>query len=104
MMSGQDKKKREARRSEGQWRELLERHAASGMSVAVFCKAEGISPANLYRWGNLLKDTRMGRRVPAKDPTRAFIDAGVLEGSPRRSRLDLRLDLGDGWVMHLVRS
>lgn len=98
-------RKREARRSEAQWRALVERQATSGLAVGAFCESEGVRPANFYRWRNLLNRARTRSQAPRREPALEFIDAGVLEASSsRRSRLDLKLDLGEGWVIHLARS
>ncbi len=35
---------------ERSWRELLERHAASGLSVRRFCGREGVSEPSFYQW------------------------------------------------------
>lgn len=92
-------------RSEGQWRLLLQRFAGSGSSVEAFCQREGISPASFYRWR-----TRLGSQVKGALPAReyhapVFIDAGTLSVKPALSaRLELKLDLGEGWVLQLVRG
>ena len=96
---------RGAGRSEGEWRGLLSRHAASGLSVEAFCRREGISKASFYRWRSLLdgwgkQDVPAGRRS-----TGGFIDAGSLGSVPAGApKLDLKLDLGGGLVLHLVRG
>lgn len=36
------------RRSEAVWRELVESHRHSGLTVAEFCEREGIKSASLY--------------------------------------------------------
>ena len=36
------------RRSEAEWRELVERHEQSGLTVVEFCQREGIKSASLY--------------------------------------------------------
>lgn len=38
------------RRSEAAWRELVDRHEHGGLTVAEFCKREGIKSASLYGW------------------------------------------------------
>ena len=69
------KKGKWARRSQSEWRSLLARFDGSGMGVAAFCRREAISAASFYRWRGLL-----------------------------RPRLDLKVELGEGLVLHLVRS
>jgi hypothetical protein len=92
-------------RSEGQWRLLLKRFDASESSVEEFCQREAISTASFYRWR-----ARLGSHARAAAPAReqnapVFVDAGTLSVAPVRSaRLELKLDLGEGWVLQLVRG
>jgi hypothetical protein len=92
-------------RSEGQWRLLLQRFAANGSSVEAFCQREAISKANFYRWrARLGSQAKRGVALRA-DNAPVFIDAGTLGVSPAPSaRLELKLDLGEGWVLQLVRG
>ena len=96
------------RRSESQWREVLARLDSRGLSVAGFCDREGISAATVYRWRGLLS---AGHSSPqSKTPeTPRFVDLGVIaDGSKSsdrsRSRVEVRLDLGDALVVHVVRG
>ncbi len=92
-------------RSEGEWGALLSRFARSGLSVEAFCQRESISAASFYRWRGLLGDGRLGGEVVHPQPGAAFVDLGALNcTSLPRPRLDLKLDLGDGLIVHLVRS
>ncbi len=103
-MAGRGKQKG-SRRSANEWRLLLARLDGSGLSVEAFCQSEAISEASFYRWRRLLSedgDEGRGGRVVAAP---AFVDLGTLNSaSPLRPRLDLKLDLGDGLVLHLVRG
>jgi putative transposase len=93
------------RRGEGQWRGLLARFDASGGSVAAFCRREAISTASFYRWRARLGASEGYGRPVRKDDTPMFVDAGTLGGTfSAGSRLDLKLDLGQGLVLHLVRG
>jgi transposase-like protein len=93
------------RRSASEQRTMLARYAASGQTVAAFCRREGISTASLYRWqalhgksGEEHADAR-GERAPA------FVDLGALSlPAPGGRRLEVKLDLGEGLVLHLVRG
>ena len=84
---------------------LLQRFAASGGGVEAFCQREAISPASFYRWR-----ARLGSQVKGAMPVReynapVFVDAGTLSVKPAPSaRLELKLDLGEGWVLQLVRG
>ena len=98
------------RRSESAWREIVARQAESGLSVQAFCEREGIKGASLYGWRSRLQretqDRGAAARAPKKarleKPTGEFIDLGALSAS--RSRFEVRLDLGGGVLLHLVRS
>jgi hypothetical protein len=93
------------KRSEGEWGALLSGFARSGLSVEAFCRREAISVASFYRWRGLLGDGRLGGEVVHPQPGPAFVDLGALNcTSLPRPRLDLKLDLGDGLIVHLVRS
>ena len=96
------------RRGREGWRALLAGFEGSGLSAEAFCRREGISSASFYRWRSVLGNGG-GRRgaMVVRTAAPAFVDAGPL-GLPRAQtlsrRLDLRLDLGDGLVLHLVRG
>lgn len=115
-------KQRRRRLGEAGWRALLGRFASSGLGVGAFCRREGVCAASFYRWRNLLGETGglasqasvgppSGRSVlgaeersmAADEPT-AFVDLGALTGSARGGRIELRIDLGEGLVLHLARG
>jgi putative transposase len=96
------------RRGEQAWGELVARQAQSGLSVAVFCQREGISAWSLYDWRKRLRSAAGMQKadaiVPAaQEPQTGFIDLGAL-GRGGGTRCEIRLDLGGGVVLHLVRS
>ena len=92
---------RKKRRSRDEWRELLQRFEASGLSLAAFCRAESVCVASVHRWRGLLG--QKAQRVEAASP--AFLDLGSLPSAEGKSaRFELRLDLGAGLVLHLVRG
>ena len=112
------------RRSAQDWRALLNEQAESGLTVTAFCRQASISLASFYRWqgllGKALPDT--GRHpagtlndavlaVTASRRTPDFVDLGALEDLPSLARkdapaqrLELRLELGAGLILHLVRE
>jgi hypothetical protein len=109
-MSGQQRRRLDT----GTWREVMRRFDAAGATVSEFCAREGLSQSSFYRWR-----TRMGalggapatarsqaERTLAVQPSAAsFIDLGSLVGSRRDAgnSLELRLDLGGGVVLQIVR-
>jgi hypothetical protein len=94
-----------SRRSRSEWRSLLAKFDASAMGVEGFCRREAISAASFYRWRSRLGNEGDGGEVVGSARAAAFVDLGTLNCAlPPRPRLDLRLDLGEGLVLHLVRS
>jgi hypothetical protein len=93
------------KRSQGEWGALLSGFARSGLSVEAFCRREAISVASFYRWRGLLGERHLDAEEVHHQPGAAFVDLGALNcTSLARPRLDLRLELGDGLIVHLVRS
>jgi hypothetical protein len=93
------------RRSRGEWQALLSGFEQSALSVEAYCRRESISVASFYRWRGILCEGERCREVMVRDAAPAFVDLGPLNAAPRqRARLDLKFDLGEGLVLHLVRS
>jgi hypothetical protein len=98
------------RRSESAWREIVARQEQSGLTVQKFCEREGLKAASLYGWRVRLRQEPSGKRAAAPISTRAragkvtgeFIDLGAIDSS--RGRFEVRLDLGGGVLLHLVRG
>jgi transposase-like protein len=94
-------------RKEVEWRQRLARFAACGQPIKPFCKAELVSEATFYRWRKQLAET--GGATPAV----GFVDVGVMSSAPEAqsmtqdqlasAALEVRLDLGHGVVLHIVR-
>ncbi len=94
-------------RKEAEWRQRLARFAASGQQVKSFCQSESVSEAVFYRWR---------KQLAAADgvaPAAGFIDAGTMASAaavptlaqcePAGATLEVRLDLGHGLVLQIVR-
>jgi putative transposase len=95
------------RRSEQAWRELVTRQSQSGLSVQAFCRRERLNPWTLYGWRSRLgirgtSEEPVVSRAAEAEPAAGFIDLGGLAGGC--SRCEIRLDLGGGVVLHVVRS
>lgn len=92
---------------EVEWRQRLARFAAGSQQIKQFCQAESVSEATFYRWRKQLAEA--GGAAPAA----GFIDVGVIPPAPAVSSmaqcesasatLEVRLDLGHGLVLQIVR-
>jgi hypothetical protein len=110
-MDGQRRRQLDARR----WREVMLRFGDAGTTVNEFCTREGLNKSSFYRWRERLGSggdvgvaapRRSGQSELAVQPTAAgFIDLGHLVGANRDTGagLELRLDLGGGVVLQIVR-
>ena len=102
-------KVKQRRLSADKWRELLAKFGGSGLSVRAFCSQEGISTSSFNWWRS--RSNHSSRTLPAATsisvaPVGAFVDLGTLRTPPAApcERLELRLDLGGGMTLHLVRG
>jgi len=95
-------------RSVETWRELVARQERSGLSVQAFCRQERLNAWTFYGWRSRLRKSAAGaedRAVVAREQNRdpaGFIDLGALSGVS--SRCEIRLDLGGGVVLQVVRG
>ena len=101
------KTRRQPRRGEAAWRQLLARHAESGLPTLVFCANEGVSSKSFYRWRSKLNGSSTGPLVStvpsANNTAHGFIDLGSVQ-TAHPSRIEVRLDLGGGVQLYLVRE
>lgn len=104
------------RLSKQEWSEVMRRFEGAGATVKRFCTQEGLSTQSFYRWRDRL-DGDGGVRAPTP-PTSAlirqprseadsFIELGELPGAAAPAHLatglELRLELGGGVVLQIVR-
>ncbi|MEO7128500.1 MAG: hypothetical protein ABI040_06480 [Rhodoferax sp.] len=85
----------------------MARFAADGQQIKLFCQAESVSQATFYRWRKQLAET--GGAASAG----GFIEVGVMppaRAAPPMAQcesagatLEVRLDLGHGLVLQIVR-
>ena len=99
---------KQRRLSASAWRGMLSRFAESGLTVPAFCRREAVSTASFYRWRSRLQATSAGEgprqeAAVAASPKAEFVDLGPLR-SAASSRWELRLDLGGGVLLQLVRG
>ena len=99
---------RRQRRDENAWRSAVSRFQESGLTVSPFCEREGIGAASFYRWRSRLSSPGIRRKGQVQaDPTTPapggdFLDLGTLGSSS--ARMEVRLELGGGVVVHLRRG
>lgn len=113
MEEGKKAKKTRRRMNESSWREVLTRYATEAVTVQEFCRREGLTRSSFMRWHARLRGGSApgaaGEVAPVSvpEPKPAFVDLGSLGqqagafecGVP----VDLRIDLGGGISLHLVR-
>lgn len=80
------------------WRQVMESFCASGETVQHFCREHGLSPASFYQWRKKLMATEGDTAHPG------FIDLGELSTRTSAGRLEIRLDLGGGLMLQVVRG
>lgn len=85
------------KRSEAEWRQVIARFEASGLSVARFCQGERIAKSSFVRWRQEL--ARTGR------PAAAFVElpAPDAAGDPSSAAVALELSLPGGVVLRWMR-
>lgn len=110
----EDNKPRQTRRrlDEQMWRAVLERFEGAAMTVQEFCLREGLTRSSFTRWRARLRTS--ARRLPSavvakaagRGPEPSFVDLGLVGAAAppaERAAVDLRIELGAGLSLHLVR-
>ena len=89
------------------WRTILARFSRCDTTVGAFCKRERVCLSSFYRWRSIL-GLNEGEQAPAdhavtvaKRPV-SFVDLGAL--GPAVSRSEVRVDLGGGVTLSVVRG
>lgn len=87
------------------WHARIDAQRRSGLSVAAYCRRERLDAWTFYRWRTRFGGERArergkrGTRACAESP---FVDLGaVLSGGSRR---EIKLELGEGIVLTVVRG
>ena len=100
---------------ESQWRARLQRFVKARQSVVAFCAAESVSVPSFYYWRTKLSARGEPQRRAAPIDTAGFIDVGgarLAHGPDRGAAtsdalattgIELRIDLGQGVVLRIVR-
>jgi transposase-like protein len=105
-------------RNESIWRERLARQAASGKTIAVFCHEEGVGKSTLSYWRRRLGVVDEGGGQELAAVAAPFLDVGRVKAARWRQHsaspadsaselssasIELRLELGNGVVLHIAR-
>jgi putative transposase len=100
------------RLDEQMWRAVLARFDGAGMTVQEFCLREGLTQSSFTRWrarlrtGSKRLPAPVVARAAAPAPKPSFVDLGLVgAGAPaaEHAAVDLRIELGGGLSLHLVR-
>lgn len=95
------------------WCDVFRRFEGSGDSVVGFCKREGLNTSSFHRWRRRLTTTTAAAVSTSQEPREAarqsetanFIEVGSMGAANEpAARLELRLELGGGLVLQLVRG
>ena len=94
---------RRARRSEQDWKQIIDEQSRSKQSIQAYCESKAIGVASFYQWRRRLR----GSPSPVKPGEGAFIEMGQLGSAGianDASSWTITLDLGDGLKMVLQRG
>jgi len=106
-----DQGSKRRRLNERAWRELFKRFDSAGLTVEAFCQREGLSRSSFNRWRSRLPMLAGAAAAAAVGASAArqsappFVDLGLLGAADTAAPagLELRLDLGGGLSLTLVR-
>ena len=95
------------RRSAQFWLAAVSRFAQSGLTEDAFCEREGLGVKLFHRWrskrGRVVARTLTDKASPRiASASAGFVDLGSLKSAS--ARLEMRLDLGGGVLLHVVRG
>ena len=116
----EDSKPRQTRRrfDEPSWWALLERFDGAAMTVKEFCRCEDVTCSSFFLWRSRLRaepkrapapaGAKLVTKAAALAPRPSFVDLGLLGAAAptpaaQHAGLDLRIELGGGLSLHLVR-
>lgn len=94
------------------WRDVFRRFDGGVESVVGFCKREGLNTSSFHRWRRRLATTTAAastlqepRKAVQQTAVANFIEMGSMgAASEPAARLEVRLELGGGLVLQLVRG
>jgi hypothetical protein len=100
--------KRRRHLDEACWRDVIERFPASGLTLKSFCRQERVCVSSYRRWRERLSGKVKAAPVTAKtgrmeQRAAGYIELGEVGTGGMHAPMELRLDLGGGMSLHLVR-
>jgi len=103
-------------KKEAIWRDRFARHAVSKQSTEAFCRSESVSSALFYHWRKRLGIKAASSALAPRTPSATFIDLGAVNDPAAdaalkiitndaipRTGIELRIELGGGMVLTIVR-
>lgn len=78
-------------KGEARWRELLARHASSGLSVRVFCQQEKLNESSFYAWRRTIAERDQASAIREEPP---FVPAAVTSDAPAENSISIELPSG----------
>ena len=94
--STEPKTRKRTRRTAAEWRSIMARHEAGGLTCEVFCAAEGIGRSAFWRWRRRLADEDA---AVAGNGAPTFVELA----ETGTASWDAELDLGAGVVLRVRR-
>lgn len=86
-------------RTTADWREIMTRFAASGRTMAAFCRAEGISRSTFDLWRGKLRSKKPQKKFSKKSP-REFVEVTPVP-APAIGGWTVEIELPDGRLARL---
>jgi hypothetical protein len=107
-MEGSKPRQTRRRLDEQMWRAVLARFDGAAMTVQEFCLREGLTRSSFTRWRARLRtgSKRLPAPALAPAPKPSFVDLGLVGAAAPAAEyaaVDLRIELGGGLSLHLVR-
>ena len=85
---------------ESRWREIIQRQAASGLSIRRFCQQEQLREPAFYAWRRTIRNRERAGQLTASEPD--FVPATVTSQPPNGA--SMVLELAGGLVLRLPES
>ena len=101
--------KRRKTRSRKEWKRIIEKQAASGLSARAYCRRESLNSHSFYQWRSFFRNESSDKKNENNQDDAMFINMGNLEelaSVPMESTKSLTVivDLGEGQQLTLKKS